>query len=120
MFITLQNKIEERNFEVQNLEIVDSTRFSVIFLEQHLSFVSHVNTVVRKLKVLTHYGHWLLGLPICAFASTDAGLAWLVFRGLRSYRYLIRIGARSSMEHAIPVRCSARLNVMPLVIMTQS
>ena len=57
-------------------------------------------------------GFW--GLPICAFASTDAGLAWLVFRGLRAYQYLIRIDAPSSMQHAIPVKCLVRLNVMLL------
>ena len=57
-------------------------------------------------------GFW--GLPICAFASTDAGLAWLVFRGLRA---LICKGACSSMQQAIHVKCSERLYVMPLVIM---
>ena len=52
VFRNHQKKVDEQFFHIDNLEILQSTKFLGIILDQHLSFVMHIHSIVQKLNFL--------------------------------------------------------------------
>ena len=48
VFRNHQKKVDDQFFHIDNLEILQSTKFLGIILDQHLSFVMYIHSIVRK------------------------------------------------------------------------
>ena len=52
LFCNHQKRVDEQFFLIDQLETLQSAKVLGIILEQHLSFVMHINSIVRKLNFL--------------------------------------------------------------------